>query len=120
MSLFFLSGLGGFLVYAPSLFFSKWFAKTKIKHITFYAPVRVAVNMGTHLITTLILFGILVNYMNIFETIVVLLLLQLSLFCFAYFMDYSRYVKYLFNKDIINNKEELLRRRKQIVALIKD
>jgi 1-acyl-sn-glycerol-3-phosphate acyltransferase len=116
--LFFILGLPGFIVNAPSLFISKYFAKTKIRHITFYTPVRVAVNMGAHLVFSIILILILLNFFSAIQTILLFVCLQFSLFCFAIFIDYSRYAKYLFNIGIMKKRQALLKVREEILSKI--
>jgi hypothetical protein len=116
----FIIGLPGFLIYSPSLLLAKGFAKFKIKHVTFYAPVRIAVNMGLHLISSFIVLYILHQHLNLVETIMMFVFLQLSLYAFAIFIDYSRYAKYLFNVNILQNKKGLINLRKEIITKMKN
>lgn len=111
-------GLPGFVLYSPSLILSKGFAKSKIKHVTFYAPVRIAVNMGLHLLSSFIILFILQSHFKLIETVLIFVFLQISLYSFGIFIDYSRYSKYLFHLSILKNKKELSKLRKEIIRRI--
>jgi 1-acyl-sn-glycerol-3-phosphate acyltransferase len=116
---YFFCGLPGAVLYGPSLVISKWFAKTKIKHITFYAPVRIAINMILHLLFSVVYFFSFIYIFNFLSALVLLILIQWSLFCFAKFLDLSEYSRYLFNTKIIQNSEKLKMIRTSILQSIK-
>lgn len=115
---FFILGLPGFILYAPSLVFSKQYIRKKIKHNTFYAPVRIAVNMATHLVCTILFFFVFEIFFKWSETLLIVSYLQISLFSFAIFIDFSRYSSYLFNLSVFNKKKELLDLRNEIFSLM--
>ena len=114
----FIIGLPGFILYSPSFIFSKYFTKAKIKHITFYAPVRIAFNMGTHIFNSIILYFILIPFLSLGQFILLFVFLQISLYSFGIFMDFSRYAKYLFNLSILKKRKSLLVPRSEIINIL--
>lgn len=105
--LYFFVSLPGLLVYSPALLFPNYFVKTKIKHIEFHSPIRIALFMILHfLISVLIIIVLGLNYGLIYSAII-LILLQCSLYFFCQFTDVWRYSR-LFFRNIGKNKEERL------------
>ncbi|MBK9220982.1 MAG: 1-acyl-sn-glycerol-3-phosphate acyltransferase [Saprospiraceae bacterium] len=110
-------GISGFLVYLIPLAFSKAFAKIKIKHLEFYAPVRLAISMGTHLLTSIVVFLILTCYFNIIESLLLFIFIQFSLFVFGLFIDFARYTKSFFDFEVLKSKNLALEKRQNILSI---
>jgi hypothetical protein len=111
----FIIGLPGILVYKPALILSKKFCDSKIKHRTFYAPVRIVVSMVSHLITSLIIFILLTLIFNIIYSLLIIVSLQLSLFAFAFYKDFMPYVRLAFNGEVQSNMDSLKNKRNILV-----
>ncbi|MBK9109043.1 MAG: 1-acyl-sn-glycerol-3-phosphate acyltransferase [Saprospiraceae bacterium] len=102
----FLISIPGILCYGIPLLLSKQFAKTKIKHIEFYAPVRLAVSMFLHASFSVIAFWVITTQMNMFWGMIIVVLLQFSLFGFMLFLDFAAYAKYSFTGISEMDKKE--------------
>lgn len=111
----FVIGLPGILVFGIPLVFAKAFAKSKIKSLEFYTPVRLAITMIFHFIFSIPIAIWMLSCFNWLETVLLFGFLMLSLYTFGLFMDYAAYFKISFlNKSIQKYKMQ----REQIIRSI--
>lgn len=104
---YFFMSLPGLLLYSPALFFPNYFVKSKIKHIEFHSPIRIALFMILHILISALLFIVLgLNYGLMYSGII-LILLQCSLYFFCQFTDVTRYSRLFFRKIEKNKEREL-------------
>jgi 1-acyl-sn-glycerol-3-phosphate acyltransferase len=115
--LFFITALPSLMVYGLPLAAAKAFSKAKIKHVEFYAPVRIAISMGIHLLITLLLFIAIGLFCDWTTGLVVTLLLQLSLYSLGWFRDYAKYPSHFFNSAIRKNKTALRAMRERLASI---
>ncbi|MBK8956235.1 MAG: 1-acyl-sn-glycerol-3-phosphate acyltransferase [Saprospiraceae bacterium] len=113
--LYFLLGIPGISIYGLPLWLCKQFAQKKIKHIEFYAPVRLALSMFIHLLVSLILFWIFLFEFHFYWSTFILFVLQLSLLSFLKFLDHKPYLKTIFNHLSAREKQQKMQLRNDII-----
>ncbi|HEX5625762.1 MAG TPA: 1-acyl-sn-glycerol-3-phosphate acyltransferase [Saprospiraceae bacterium] len=114
--LYFITALPACLVYGLPLAAAKAFSKAKIRHVEFYAPVRIAISMGIHLLLTVILFIAMGLGIGWITSLVVIVLLQVSLYSLGWFRDYAKYPAHFFNSLIRKNKPALRAMRERLAC----
>lgn len=93
MVILFVVSLPALLIYGIPLILAKQFSKSKIKHIEFYAPVRLAVSMFLHLLFTILVASVGYHLLGLVWTVLFILLLQVSLFAWGRFRDLAKLFK---------------------------
>ncbi len=116
--IFFFLGLAGMLVYGIPLVIAQSLSKSKIKYIEFYAPVRLALSMFLHLLTSVILYYVLMRNTGVIWSTGVLIALQISLYFFALFRDHARYSQFILIGKSGSLKQEFASRLQQLYAFL--
>jgi len=93
MVLLFFAGLPAVIFYGIPFALAKSFTLKKIRHIEFFAPVRLAISMFLHALVSILLLSVVWNQYGVWFALMAILLLQLSLYAFVRFLDFSSFLK---------------------------
>ncbi|MBP8725529.1 MAG: 1-acyl-sn-glycerol-3-phosphate acyltransferase [Saprospiraceae bacterium] len=110
----FAGSLAAIVVYGLPLLLARAIARKAMKHVEFYAPVRLAASMIFHLVVTLAIgayIGVLIGFWG---ALVAVAMLQMSLLCWCAFADVSKYLHFACRRQFIHRSSALIRLRNSL------